>query len=356
MLSFYSQRAYILLVIQHPHILNQVHKLLLEQNIRSQSIWAFSTVEKLEESISSQKISIAECAVSILQQEDAAILHDLQERVLADILHTRIALLSVQSLVQCPWFVRSSASSLNSLSSQIRGVLWRYFIAVRNPYALGDDTCSEILEFLYIVSLENRILEDPIARYIQIPTVLWDKVWVRGSWDKERALAKMSASAQHLSLGSLLQQRYMKIVEELCSNAIYDAVCTSRERGYGVVHKRQELSLKPQHWPYCEWAYDGYVLAVGMKDCWGNLTIERAWKHLRKLHDQALCFDDNIQGGAGLGLYHLYYLSDALIFFVKKHYMTYVLSLNYVQQDMRRVFPKFPCDKQTPKSVCFFEL
>ena len=155
--------------------------------------------------------------------------------------------------------------------------------------------------------------------------------WVPSSSHKAEFTERMRDDALSWGVGWRRVDHIFALAEEICSNAIYDAPL---EGGMGevygkMIHKKGPLVLKPQHWPVCEWACDGDVFVVGVKDYFGALRESCMMEHLQKVRHRPKSFDimeHKDQGGAGLGFFKMFFSSHALVAHVEKNQSTEIMA------------------------------
>jgi anti-sigma regulatory factor (Ser/Thr protein kinase) len=130
---------------------------------------------------------------------------------------------------------------------------------------------------------------------------------VNRSSDKRRLLEAVEGYAQAMALPKRLVAQCRTIVDELLTNAIYNAPrdANGRER-YAHCSRAEDIVLDHGEEIEVRFCSDGRRLGIAAIDPFGSLTREQLLDYLgrcfRKGEDQI----DEKQGGAGLGLYYIF--------------------------------------------------
>jgi hypothetical protein len=126
---------------------------------------------------------------------------------------------------------------------------------------------------------------------------------VRGADERDDVVEAVAAHAEWLGAGRDAKRAVAAIVDELVTNAVYDAPRDAGGRPrYLHVDRREKVRLDPWEYVTVRWGSDGDMLIVSVSDCFGALRPEHVRNGLRR----CLGADDQIEqkpGGAGLGLY-----------------------------------------------------
>lgn len=154
------------------------------------------------------------------------------------------------------------------------------------------------------------------------------KMLITGSNDKTAALKSTRAFAQGLGITERLAANACHIVEELVTNAVYDAPVDAQGAPAFASWRRTEAVTLPEHkFVDVVLRTDGRRLAVSVADRWGTLTPERLLsyiaKGLRRGDDQV----DRKPGGAGLGLYQVFDAASHLVVVLEQGVRTEVTAL-----------------------------
>lgn len=142
-----------------------------------------------------------------------------------------------------------------------------------------------------------------------------ERVCLRASADKRGAIEQTRAFGEELQIAERLVANACHIVEELVTNAIYNApvhddtgehLYARRKRNEDVVlpdDKRVELVLRT----------DGERLAITATDPWGTLSPGVVHAYLAKGFRRGADQVDAKAGGAGLGLYQVFDAASHLV-------------------------------------------
>jgi hypothetical protein len=136
---------------------------------------------------------------------------------------------------------------------------------------------------------------------------------VRGADERDDVVEAIAAHAEWLGAGREARRAVAAIVDELVTNAVYDAPRDAAGRArYLHVDRRDKVRLDPWEYVTVRWGSDGDLLIVSVSDCFGALRPEHVRNGLRR----CLGADDQIEqkpGGAGLGLYTALAYSSQLV-------------------------------------------
>lgn len=117
---------------------------------------------------------------------------------------------------------------------------------------------------------------------------------------------------------------------ELLSNALYDATCKSGLTEYGLVNKKNRLILRPAHWSLVRWRWDGDVFSLCIEDPFGLLDHSSFVDHIAKAQkagEKNQLIEIKDQGGAGLGLFHVFLAASSLMSYQQPGIKTVVVAL-----------------------------
>lgn len=170
---------------------------------------------------------------------------------------------------------------------------------------------------------------------------------VRDSRDKAQYVREVSAVASRLGWSERLVELVETVVDELCTNAIFNA---PRDSGgqprYAHLNRREAVALQDNEQAELTYAFDDRYFAVALRDPFGALTRDTVVTYL----DRCLRQTPDQQpgaGGAGMGLFRVYRALSKLIFNVRPGEVTEVIGLIDLRQSIKRF-------KMQPKSLHFF--
>lgn len=170
---------------------------------------------------------------------------------------------------------------------------------------------------------------------------------VRDSRDKGQYVREVSALAMRLGCSERVVELVETVVDELCTNAIFnaprDAVGQPR---YAHLNRREAVALEDRERAELTYAFDGGYFAVALRDPFGALTRETVVTYLDRCLKRT---PDQLPGagGAGMGLFRVYRALSKLIFNIRPGERTEVIGLIDLRQSIKRF-------KQQPKSLHFF--
>ena len=182
-----------------------------------------------------------------------------------------------------------------------------------NFFALGADGTIDPVELSVTVA---KILSRDIfgvARYVA-PNAETKEFRVRRSGDKDGIVDFAEKFAREAGCHSQLAQHVAVSVDELVTNAVYNAPADRDGRPrYGHVPRNVPVELEPHEEVAVTLARDDRRVCVAARDAFGSLAPERVIEYL------ARCFsagEDQIatrSGGAGLGLYELFHMVNSFV-------------------------------------------
>jgi len=163
-----------------------------------------------------------------------------------------------------------------------------------------DDLAREV-----VVTAEKILRGDlfGIEKYLPGFGVELATAEVTNATDRDRLVETIGDHAEWLGAGREARRAIAAIVDELVTNAIYDAPRDAAGRPrYLSVDRRTKIQLAPWEHVLVRWGSDGEVLALSVTDWFGALRPE----HVRSALRRCLTEGDQIEqkaGGAGIGLY-----------------------------------------------------
>lgn len=116
--------------------------------------------------------------------------------------------------------------------------------------------------------------------------------------------------------------------EEFLMNAIYDApVDEEGAQKYAAWPRSRRVVLAPSEEIVFRYASDGQILALSVADNFGRLTRETVLEYLRKCLEMGPNQIDTKEGGAGLGLYHVFESINSLVVNIEANRRTEMIGL-----------------------------
>lgn len=206
---------------------------------------------------------------------------------------------------------------------------------VRNLIAKNDDPLEpdEL-----IITAEKLLRQDlfGLQKYL-----LWGVepycVEIRDSNQKLGYIKQVSDYADSLGCNERVIEMVENIVDELVTNAIYNA---PRDAGgapkYAKLSRREQVVLEDHEVGELQFACDGDYIAIAQVDPFGSLTQDTVVNYLNRcLVKGPQQFSDNT-GGAGIGLYRVFQSISKFIVNIDPGKKTEVISLIDLRLSMRR--------------------
>jgi hypothetical protein len=130
-------------------------------------------------------------------------------------------------------------------------------------------------------------------------------------------------------VGTYRSKLAFSISEELLMNATYDALAAAEIEKYKNIREKPETVLDPEHRSLLQYACDGKILAIGVKDPFGLLKREKYYQYLKKVlsRDDSTKIIDTKKGGAGLGLFKILFSCHSLICNVDENNFTEMIAI-----------------------------
>ncbi|MCY4379995.1 MAG: hypothetical protein OXC40_00260 [Proteobacteria bacterium] len=156
--------------------------------------------------------------------------------------------------------------------------------------------------------------------------------WLGSTLDKSAISEEVKAFSKNLGFRVLWSEKIYDIVEELLSNALYDAISAHQVDEYGVISKKRSLTLKPEYWSLVRWSWNGEVFIMSVTDPFGLLDPGTFIQYISKITlsecDSATrLIEHKKEDGAGLGLTKIFLSSDLVICRRVKSQKTEVLTV-----------------------------
>jgi hypothetical protein len=166
-----------------------------------------------------------------------------------------------------------------------------------------------------LVTLHKRASKDifGLEKYFPwgVQPVKW---WLKSSEDKRKLVRRAEQFATQLGLAKGIASKFALVVDELVTNAVYNAPVDTHGRPlYRSTDRTQPVTLKESQWARVKLCSDGRRLAAAVTDPFGSLSREKLLSTLAKCYRRA---DDQVNekpGGAGLGLYEIFEASSSLV-------------------------------------------
>jgi hypothetical protein len=192
-----------------------------------------------------------------------------------------------------------------------------------------DDLAREV-----VVTAEKILRKDlfGIEKYLPSFGVEVASHEVRGASDRDVVVERISEQVEWLGAGREARRAVAAIVDELVTNAVYDAPrdATGTAR-YHSTDRKTKVQLDPWEFVTVRWGSDGEHIAISVTDWFGSLLPE----HVRGGLIRCLTAEDQIEqkaGGAGIGLYTALSYSAQLVVNVDRGVRTEIIAI----VDLRR--------------------
>ncbi len=162
-------------------------------------------------------------------------------------------------------------------------------------------------------------------------------VTVRDSLEKPRCVRDVAEYAASLGCNDRTVEMVETIVDELVTNAIYNA--PRNEDGspkYAKLSRREQVVLEDHEVAELQFACDGEYIAIAQIDPFGSLTQDTIVSYLNRcLTKGPQQFSDNT-GGAGIGLFRVFSSLSKFVVNIEPGKKTEVISLIDLRLSMRR--------------------
>jgi hypothetical protein len=150
---------------------------------------------------------------------------------------------------------------------------------------------------------------------------------VRSASDRDGIVETIADHAEWVGAGREARRAVAAVVDELVTNAVYDAPVDAEGRSrYAALDRRHKVQLDPWEYVTVRWGSDGDTLAISVTDEFGALRPEHVRGGLRR----CLAAADPIEqkaGGAGLGLYTALAYSAQLVINVDRGIRTEIVAI-----------------------------
>lgn len=194
------------------------------------------------------------------------------------------------------------------------------------------------------VTLQKLVTSDifGLEKYM-LPGTTAQVAKVAGSNEREGFNAAAMKFAEQNHLGQSASKMIFGIVEEMLMNAIYDAPVAAGVTRFKTTSRNSLITLEPQEQPTLSYACDGETFAISVQDPFGALRQDKLLEYLKKVlrRTDSNQLIDTKEGGAGLGLFKIFYCSHALVCNVDPGKCTEVIALIDLNEQLRD-FTKMP--------------
>jgi signal transduction histidine kinase len=240
----------------------------------------------------------------------------------------------------------------NTLSPGDRERLIKTFASLRQQGRLviysegaGHDELTTLIDTLGLTNILARNGEvDPEELYVTVQKLLsqdifgvdkyfsWGvrslEVQLKNSKDKEKILEAAGGFAAGVGVQTRLSDLFCLVVEELVTNAIYDAPVDAQGRHrFSHLSRSQEVALDPHESITITLCCDGRRLGLSVSDPFGSLMPKKVADYLVKCFRKGDNQVDRKEGGAGLGLYYVFESLSHMIVNVQRGSRTELIGL-----------------------------
>lgn len=180
-------------------------------------------------------------------------------------------------------------------------------------------------------------------------------VSIADSTRKQRYIRTVSDYATLLGCNARVIEMIETIVDELVTNAIYNA--PRRQDGtpkYAQLSRREAVVLEQDEVGELQFACDGSYIAIAQRDPFGALTRDTVVSYLTRCLDKGPNQLSGASGGAGIGLFQVFQSLSKFIINIDPGHRTEVICLIDLRLNMRRFhempksFHVFIADRQSP--------
>jgi CheY-like chemotaxis protein len=178
------------------------------------------------------------------------------------------------------------------------------------------------------------------------------RLTVRDSREKPDYVHTVATYARRLGCSERMLELVENIVDELVTNAIYnaprDGLGTPR---YAHMSRRDHVSLDPEEQGVLRFACDGDYIAISQEDPFGSLTQETIVTYLNRclINPDGRTTEDGTwtSGGAGIGLFRVFQSLSKFVVNIDPGHRTEVIALLDLRLSMKRL-------RQSTKSFHIF--
>jgi len=162
-------------------------------------------------------------------------------------------------------------------------------------------------------------------------------VTIRDSRLKQDYIAEVSSYATSLGCNERVVELIETIVDELVTNAIYNAPRTSTgEPKYQKLSRREPVILETSETGELQFACDGDYIAIAQIDPFGALTQDTVVSYLNRCLVKGPNQISEASGGAGIGLYRVFQSLSKFVINIEPGVKTEVITLIDLRLSMKR--------------------
>jgi CheY-like chemotaxis protein len=162
-------------------------------------------------------------------------------------------------------------------------------------------------------------------------------VAIRDSRNKQRYIKEVAKYAGDLGCSERTIEMIENVVDELVTNAIYNAPRTADgQPRYAQLSRREPVELEPHEVAELQFACDGDYIAIAQVDPFGSLTQETIVSYLNRCLVRGPEQFSHATGGAGIGLFRVFHSLSKFIVNIAPGAKTEVITLIDLRLSMRR--------------------
>jgi hypothetical protein len=151
---------------------------------------------------------------------------------------------------------------------------------------------------------------------------------VHGSSEREAVVAEAEDYAGALAIHPRLLQRFCTVVDELLTNALYDAPVDSEGRHrFADLPRTEPVELDPGEEVVVTCCSDGRTLGVSVSDPFGALSRRCSLEYLARCFSSGDAQVADKPGGAGLGIFFAFDGMSQLVFNIRPRVRTEAIGL-----------------------------
>ncbi|MCA9677840.1 MAG: hypothetical protein KC464_22645 [Myxococcales bacterium] len=160
---------------------------------------------------------------------------------------------------------------------------------------------------------------------------------IKDSREKADYISQVSGYAASLGCNERVVELIETIVDELVTNAIYNAPRTATgEARYAKLSRREPVELEPHEQGELQFACDGDYIAIGQIDPFGALTQETVVSYLNRCLVKGPDQISEASGGAGIGLFRVFQSLSKFVINIDPGHKTEVITLIDLRLSMKR--------------------
>jgi hypothetical protein len=160
---------------------------------------------------------------------------------------------------------------------------------------------------------------------------------IRDSQDKQAYVRSVADYAVKLGCNERMIEMIETVVDELATNAIFNAPRDEDGRAkYAKLSRRERIVLEPHEVATLEFACDGNYIAISQVDPFGSLTQDTIVSYLNRCLVKGPQQLSDATGGAGIGLYRVFQSLSKFVVNIDSGRRTEVISLTDLRLNMKR--------------------